>query len=257
MKTKRRILTGITAIILLLAAVAPVMAQSELTLTVGRDFGYGGFGGDIRGTFTLSVSGPENIQSVTYTIDGQPMQELTTAPFKLQFSTNSYPVGVHELGAVAVTADGRTLTSNTAKYTFLSAEQESSSLAKILVPLGIVVGGIMLVMVLTTFLNIRAGKRQDLPLGAPRTYGAFGGAICPKCHRPFSMHWWAFNAGILSKFDRCPYCARFSVVKRASMDALRRAEQAELALARAEAPIHELTEEEKLRQQIESSKFEG
>jgi D-arabinose 1-dehydrogenase-like Zn-dependent alcohol dehydrogenase len=30
-------------------------------------------------------------------------------------------------------------------------------------------------------------------LGAERDYGFRGGAICPKCHRPFAMHLWGLS----------------------------------------------------------------
>jgi len=115
----------------------------------------------------------------------------------------------------------------------------------------VLVGAIMLLATLGPLALERLGGRPRRPAGARRDYGLLGGAICPKCGRPFGLHWWAPNL-IGSKFDRCSHCGRWSVVGRASHEALAAAEAAEEAAA-PEAP--ELNPEEKLRRQIEESRY--
>jgi len=82
-----------------------------------------------------------------------------------------------------------------------------------------------------------------------------GGAICPKCQRPFAIHLYGINLG-LGKFDRCPYCGKWSVVRRTSLQNLRAAEEAELARAQEADRIPGMSEEEKLKKQLEDSKFQ-
>jgi DNA-directed RNA polymerase subunit RPC12/RpoP len=74
---------------------------------------------------------------------------------------------------------------------------------------------------------VTRGKREELPLGEERKYGLRGGAICPRCRRPFAMHLWGMNLGI-SRLDRCPYCGKWSLVKSQPIARLREAEKAEL-----------------------------
>ena len=69
------------------------------------------------------------------------------------------------------------------------------------------------------------------------------------------MHLWAFNAGFRSRIDRCDFCGHWARVPILSEKALRAAEQAELAEAQAGQPIAEKTEEEKLKELIDESKY--
>jgi len=67
-------------------ATLPVGAQDEeLSIRLHRDFGYGGFAGDIQGRFSFTASGPDDLENVTYTIDGEPMGTVSEAPFRLRF----------------------------------------------------------------------------------------------------------------------------------------------------------------------------
>jgi hypothetical protein len=58
----------------------------------------------------------------------------------------------------------------------------------------------------------------------------------------------------LSKLARCPYCGKWSIVRIQSMAKLREAEQAELEWGKAE--VLEETEEEKLRKELDDSKYQ-
>ena len=57
-----------------------------------------------------------------------------------------------------------------------------------------------------------------------------------------------------SKFARCPYCGKWSLVRVESMEKLREAEKAELEWGKVE--IQEETEEEKLRKELDDSKYQ-
>jgi hypothetical protein len=237
-----------------LAWAAPALAQSELTLGVSKTFGYNS-GSQIRGTFTLSVRGANTLQSVTYLIDGKPMQPLTAAPFEYRFDTTSYADGWHALSASALTSDGRSLTTDVVRLQFVSAAEEQSSMSKIILP----ILGLVAVIILGTgalqFVTFRRGKNAAVPLGTEREYGIAGGAICPRCGRPFALHVMTphfFNG----KYETCPNCGRSGLFYRVPLGNLRQAEAAELKMAQAGQPVSAQSEEDKLRQQLDDSRYD-
>src|SRR5688572_18545448 len=201
--------------------------DEELTLAVRRTFGYGS-GSDIQGNFRLEVSGPDDLAVVTFTLDDTVLATDDTPPFTLDFVTDDHPLGPHTFGASATTSDGRSLTAAPRRFNFVSAEESWRGVAAIIVPIFSIVGLILLVSLGVPMLQVLRGSRSGLPLGAPRTYGVFGGTICPKCGRPFSRHWWAFNL-LTAKLDRCDHCGRWSLVQALPRDVLAKAEAAELA----------------------------
>ena len=241
-----------------LAAAWPALAQTAaLTLSVSKTFGFNN-GSQIQGSFRLEAAGPANLKSVTFTLDGQPLGQVSAAPFRYDLQTDQFAPGWHTVGASGQTADGQTLTAADRRYEFLSATQAQSSMTRFMVPiLGIV--GLLAVVGLGSqlFFALRGSKnRSALPLGAHRTYGVLGGAICPKCQRPFSMHWWALNAFPTRKFDRCDHCGKWSLVGRASPAQLAEAEAAERKYALPTAPQLELSPEEKLKRELDASRFD-
>lgn len=260
-KQIRSMLVIILAGSLLFGLVAPAQAQEEeLRLSVRKRFGYS-MGGQIQGIFKLSVEGPPDLSVVTFTLAGeaQPadlivLGRVTEPPFALTFSTDNYPHGRYQIAAVGQTAGGRIVRSKPAQFEFVSAEVGWQTAGRIIIPIFALLAVVMLGATLGPFLLERLGKkpRVSLPPGAPRNYGLMGGAICPKCKRPFGLHWWAPNL-MTSKFDRCPHCGKWSIVGRAGREALAAAESAELQAAAPPAP--ELSPEEKLRRQIEESRY--
>jgi DNA-directed RNA polymerase subunit RPC12/RpoP len=237
-----------------LLAVGTVFAQTQteaLTLKLSRDFGYSGFSGDIQGTFSMHVIGPADLVRVVFYIDSTAIGEDTQAPFALQFVTDNYPAGQHEMYAVGYSSNGQEYQSNLITQTFVSAAQGNKATMQIVIPVLVVVFGAILVSVLVPAFLGR--KQKNLPPGAPRQY-PLGGAICPKCGRPFAVHLWGLRLGI-GRFDRCPYCGKWSLVKYASIEKLRAAEQAESEGAKTEIP--EMTEEEKLKRDLDNSKYQG
>lgn len=256
MKYAKKAFSVLLSALFLSTLALPVLAQSELTLAVHRDFG-SAQGSQIRGTFSMDVQSASPLQSVTFKIDQQVIQEVKAAPFKIQFNTATYANGWHELSATAITTSGQTLQSNTKRFQFMSAEEASKAMTSILVPLFGAVGVLILATVGVQFLMFRSRSQNKVPLGAPRTYGFRGGTICPRCHRPFPIHWWAMNLTFAGKLDTCEHCGRFGFFRPYPMQKLREAEAAEVQDAVSTVtPIHELSEEEKLRQQLESSKYE-
>lgn len=242
--------------LLVLKIVTPTWAQSdeELTLNLRRNFGFSSGTGIIQGTFTMKVTGPETLNRVVFLIDDEVMGEVSAAPYSVKFQTNTYSPGVHSLTAIGYTHDGSELRSNEIRVEFVSAEEGWSAAVKILIPiLGIILGGMVLSYLISTVISRRT--KSDTPLGAPRNYGIWGGAVCPKCGRPFGRHIWGLNLGA-GKFDRCPHCGKWSPVRRASPKELRIAEAAELAISSERDQIPTLSDEDRLRKELEDSRYQ-
>jgi hypothetical protein len=227
--------------------------DGQYSLNLNRTFGFSS-GSQIRGTFTADVIGPEGIRSVTYLIDGQKMAEVSQAPFSYRFETSSFPVGWHELSAAVTKTDGSTVTTRARRFQFVSAEEESAATQRIMLP---IFGGVLVLLIVSlgaSMLGMRSKNRRSLPLGAPRQYGLSGGTVCPRCGRPFALHWWAPHL-LTSKYDRCEFCGRVGWFKPAGRDELAAAERAELASAQPEEPVAEKSEEEKLKELIDESRY--
>jgi Bacterial Ig domain len=253
MKMKRLSFGFLFAILISLMAVFATQAQGdELPISFSRDFGYASGGGDIQGLFSIKVTGPDTLTKVSFYIDDTMIGDDTEAPFKLQFNTDNFSLGEHAVYAVGTTSDGKELKTKVVHANFVSASQGSQAAMRILIP---VLGLVVVSILLATVVPILTG-RKTLPLepGTPRNY-PMGGAICPKCQRPFAVHIYGVNLGF-SKFDRCPYCGKWSLVRREPMQKLRAAEEAELAHAQETGQVQGMTEEEKLRKQLEDSRFQ-
>jgi hypothetical protein len=230
-----------------------VAAQNEeLTLRLSRDFGYGGFNNDIQGLFSMKVSGPDDLERVVFYIDSIIIGEVTKSPFNLQFTTDDYPLGQHNLHAIGFSSNGKEYTSNVIISNFVTASVGTKAGLKIAVPVLAIVFGAILISFIVPMIMGR-GKNKNFPLGGERNY-RFGGGICPKCKRPFTLPLFSLNLG-LSKLGNCPYCGKWSVVRIQSLQNLREAERAELEWGRPEIP--EETSEEKLKKELENSKFQA
>jgi hypothetical protein len=241
----------LAAIIFSLFANLLVLAQTEqLTLKMSRDWGYGGFNGDIEGLFSMKVTGPVDLLRVEYYIDNTKIGEVSQIPFNLQFTTNNYPLGIHKLYSVGVSKGGKEYRSNVITANFVPKQSST----KIILP---VLGVILVAILLSTLgpLLLRRGKHLNIPLGAERNYGAGGGGICPNCHRPFGFPLFSAHLGF-SKLAVCPFCGKWSMVRVESISKLREAEKAELEWAKPEQ-FSEGPEEEKLRKEIDDSKYQG
>jgi hypothetical protein len=248
-----RKLQYLLVLILILASVSPVLAQeeTELRLTLQRNFGYASGGSEIQGAFTIRASGPQDLQRVVFYIDGESMGEAASPPFELRFHTESYSLGPHVLTAIGHTASGEEIPSSRLNANFVSAEEGFQAGMRIALPLfGIVFGMIVLTIV---FSFVTAGKLKDLPLGTPRQYGVAGGAICPRCGRPFSRHFFSPNM-LVGKLERCPFCGKWSILPALPLSILRTAEAAELEAA-VEPNKTAQDEDERLRKELDESRF--
>lgn len=239
-------------LLLILMVAQPVFAQddTELRLTLRRSFGYASGTGDIQGAFTVKASGPQDLQRVVFYLDEQTLGEVDQPPFELRFHTESYPLGEHNLSAVGYTASGREVRSSPVKLRFVSAEEGFQTGMRIVLPLmGIVFGLVVLSFVASI---ATAGKLKNLPPGTPRQYGAAGGAICPRCRRPFSRHFFSPNL-LLGKLERCPFCGKWSILAAQPLTLLRAAEEAELQAAGDAIPQE--SEEERQRRALDQSRY--
>jgi hypothetical protein len=227
-----------------------VLAQNEyLTLKLSRDWGYGGLNGDIEGLFSMRVSGSEDLAKVVFYIDRAKIGELTQPPFNFQFNTENYPLGHHQIVAIGFFTSGQEIGSNTIDANFVPKQ----SMLKFILPVVVVIFAAILLSTLAPLIASR-GKLASLPLGAERHYGIRGGAICPKCQRPFILPLFSINLGF-TRAAICPYCGKMSLVRTESINKLRLAERAELEEVDIMEPISGQTNEEKLRRELEDSKY--
>jgi len=249
MKTIRIVFLILT--MLSLGFVSAVSAQAEqITLRMSRDWGYGGFNGDIEGLFSMRVTGPGDLSRVDYYIDETKIGEVAKAPFNLQFNTDNYPLGIHRLFAVGISTNGQEYRSNVLSANFVPKQSST----KVMLP---VFGVVLLVFLLSTLVPILTGRRKSthVPLGTERKYGAGGGGICPKCHRPFALPLFSMHFGF-SNLTPCPFCGKWSFVRMETIAKLREAEKSELEDGKSEN-LSESSDEEKLRKDVDDSKYQG
>ena len=243
------------ALLLLIVTFGSVSAQEEgITLKINKDFGYA-WAGDIQGTFSMKVGGPDNLARVEFLIDGDVIGEDMEAPFRLQFNTGNYVLGPHTLSALGYTSDGSELDSNEIQTNFVTSEEGWASAGKFVIPILGVVFGVMLLSFVVPWLMSRGKPKSTIPLGASRNYGIAGGTICPKCQRPFSRNLLSPNL-MIGKLDRCPHCSKWSLVRRASSAQLAAAEAAELEIASDGEQTLTLSDQDRLRRDLDESRYE-
>jgi len=202
---------------MMMVGTAVAQSNNTLTLRLSRDFGTG-IGSNIQGTFSYRVSGPDNLVSVTFYLDDQIIGEDSEEPFRLQFKTEDYSLGVHTFSAIGLTKEGQELTSNSLTRNFISGSDATRSTLYIAAPILLLsFGGIFISWWLTSRKSKANGKKDILDV-----HGTWGGTICPKCSKPFARHIWGINIGI-GKYDRCPHCGKWSIVRRVHPDILNKA----------------------------------
>jgi hypothetical protein len=253
MKQILLIICGLIVFLLPLSAFAQT-EEEQLSLRLSRDFGYSSGLGDMQGTFSLRASGPENLVRVVFFIDNQVMGEATESPFRLRFNTDDFPVGQHRMTALGYTSDGQELRSNEVQGNFVTSRQGFQQTLKFIIPLlGFIVIALLISLLITMLIS--RGKTITLPPGSARNYRPFGGTICPKCQRPFGMHLYGLNL-MIGKFDRCPYCGKWSLVRAANSAQLAAAEAAELEAATQAAQTSPVKEAEQLERDLADSRFQ-
>ena len=234
----------------LLALPGAAHAQTgELVLQVHREFGYGGLDTRIRGRFSLEVEGTEDLARVDFYVDDELVGSVGAPPFRIEFRTDDYPPGEHQLYAIGETNSGAQLRSNETMRVFLTEEQVNKATLDLFVPLIVAIAGVVvLVFLLQRFLN----RNQEFKLGV---YGMAGGAVCKKCGKPFSRHTLSPNL-LVGKLERCPHCGKTAIVRRATPDQLAEAEARMRAEEGGGIAQSEESPEERLRRQIEQSRYD-
>ncbi len=252
MKITRYLWLFISTLFVLTFPLDASLAQNEqdtLEIRLNRDFGYAGFGNDIQGLFTLKATGPERLERVEYQLDGETIGSANEAPFRFQFQTDNYPPGVHTISAIGNLNDAKTLNSNEIVTEFVSstnARTQTITIAGTIIV--IVLGG----MVLAAVIPILLGRKSKSSGFQPQNYGMMGGAVCPKCGKPFARHPWGLNL-VVGKLDRCPHCGKWSLVARATPDQLRFAEENLQKNKQPELPIS--NDGDQLQRDVENSKY--
>ena len=244
----KKILSIIVFLVILIPA-SPAMAQDDesLILDFNRDFGYGGFGGDIQGRFSLKVVSPDNLVRVEYYLDGEKVYDGTEPPFRWQFNTGSYPEGRHTFDAIGYKVDGTEVHATEFSRTFLSADNAWSNVGDMLLPILVIVG---LATLLGVLVPVVLSRKKTYTLGV---YGLAGGAICPRCSFPYSRNVLSPNL-VLGKLERCPHCGKWAIVPRASTATLEDAEKRYEAENRGTIQVE--SEEDKILKMIEESRYE-
>lgn len=232
--------------------IVPVKAQetdASLQLKVDRNFGFS-MGGRIQGKFTLKASGPESLTQVEFLIDDAVVSTDREPPFRYSFNTGEYDLGAHRISGVGYTALGEVLRSPVHTYKFVSVEEGLRGASGIVIPILIGFGALVLIATVGTMLM---GRQKDRPrIGE---YGAAGGALCPRCGLPYSRHVLSPNL-LIGKLERCPHCGKWAIVRRATREALERAET-RLVDDEARGGLDLESEEDKLHRMIEDSRFES
>ena len=252
-KTKLLILIIFTITLLFPTSVFAQEAEPVLELDLNRLFGYGGFVGDIQGTFSMVAEAPDGFElvEVQFYIDETMIGSVTEDPFKVTFKTGDFDPGLHELYAVGFLADGTELYSN--KYTrkFLSGGDAMGTASDILIPLFVVIGIVALIGVVGPLVLGKKGKQK--PIGEYSV--AAGGAVCPRCKMPYSRHTFSPNI-VVGKLERCPHCGKWAIVRRATPAELAEAE--ERLRADSQEGVKDFTpdEDEALRRALDESQYD-
>lgn len=251
MQKQNRLTLFIVALLALILTV-PVLAQDgtpELEIKLNRDFGYGGFGNDIQGTFSIKVSGPDDLAEVQFYIDEILLGTDSEAPFKIQFNTDDFDSGVRQIYAVGTLVDGTELRSREITVDFLSGDSAMGKMLDLLVP---ILGISVLAIVLGALVPMLTGKKGGKV--AVGSYGPAGGVVCPRCTFPFSRNILSPNL-LVGKLVRCPHCGKWAILPAASRDALADAEERYLA-SQEEDTGRAVDEEKSLKSALDDSRFE-
>jgi hypothetical protein len=240
--------------ILILVAIAlslpvSVSAQEEtLEVNFTRDWGYGGFAGEIQGRFSLRVSGPDNLVEVRYMMDENLMATITEPPFNFQFETDAYSPGPHTLTVLGILSDGSQLAGPEYERVFLSSEEAREATLQLIGPMLVGISGITLLAVLVPLLLSRKSQYKF------KQYGIAGGAVCKRCQLPFSRSIFAPNMGF-GKLERCPHCGKWAIVRSATPQELVEAEK-RYTEGESQVELNKNAQGEQLRKSLDDTRYE-
>ncbi len=168
--------------------VNPILAVPSVQLSLRRDWGYGGFGGDINGRFTAIAQVSADVVRVEFFLDRTLVLNLTSPPFEWRFDTNDYPLGEHTIGVKAFDIFGGEA----------RAEVSRIFVEPLAFPIGLV--PIAVVFGVAIFLVLYR-------LGVFRGTSSLGVTRCPRCSEIFPRKWSPVHMfGLL--LNTCPKCGR-------------------------------------------------
>jgi hypothetical protein len=218
--------------------------EPSLRINIDRQVGFS-LGGRIQGTFQISANGPPELSRVQFLIDGQLLGEDLSAPYEIRLQTSNYSAGGHTLSAVGILDDGQTLESETLRRDFVSGNW-------VFFVLIVLILTIVAVRIIPAILS----SRQSSEYSGGQEYGYLGGAICQRCHRPFRLHYWSPRL-LVGRLQRCPYCGKWQLARRASRDLLAEAERINKESAVEVSQTAKKTDDEdRLSRLLEDSRFE-
>lgn len=252
----RRFFTLTIIFLAILGAVTPARAQAmeELEFNVSRDFGSSDGTGNIRGTFSMKVTGPSNLVKVHFYIDNTVIAEDTEPPFMVQFVTDDYAPGKHTMHAIGYTSDGRETRTREKTINYMTAEESWQRGLKIILPILVLV--LVWKLLSTGIPTLSRGRKKGnlLPPGGTH-YGVIGGTICPRCAHPFARNLFSPNL-LVGKLVCCQNCGKWFIGRRASIDDLLIAEEAAWRQAHGATRVSGMKNEEKIRKGLDDSKYQ-
>ena len=240
--------------LLILAGVALTVRADEpkLTLRLRRDFGYGGFSGEIEGNFTLVASGPSGMARLLFLMDGNPVAEFVQAPFQYGFHTGQFPPGMHTMQAVGYTDSGLELRSNVVAARFLTSAQARKGTIGLIIPLLAVIFGLMALSYAVTYVLARRRGRSPQP---GQGYGLTGGGICPRCKRPFARALLGVRV-VGTQLECCPHCGKWAFLRAALPEALAFAEAAQQSAGGSSPSPPVPSEDDQWQRELEDSRYQ-
>lgn len=158
---KKRLWAVLVGLMFWLLSVSTQAQEGELELSLSKDFGYDGLGGEIEGRFSLHASGPEGLVEVRFMVDQVVVAVDDEPPFGFQFDTGDYAPGAHTLTAIGILANGSTVRGPEIRRNFLSAEEARQATTRLIFPLLAVVGGLILLGSVAPLLVGRRGSYRS------------------------------------------------------------------------------------------------
>lgn len=223
--------------------------NQTLVLSLSRDFGYSSGTGSIQGTFSMRVSAEIDLLKVVFFIDNLAIGEDTQPPFQFQFNTDNYGLGEHTIHAVGYAVDGKEYASKEIRADFVSSDEGWQTALKIIIPVfGLILGAMLISFALPWIL--RGGKPKQIIL--PDHFSILGGAVCPKCKLPFNIPFLKINL-VTGSLLPCPYCGKWSIVRRASSAHLQAALEA--AKIQQNPDISKTQSENSIKKEIDDSRY--
>ncbi|MBN1230491.1 MAG: hypothetical protein JXA19_01360 [Anaerolineales bacterium] len=249
MKRQKKLVFIILVVLISVTPTAAFAQEAGLNLKLIRTFGFGGFNGDIQGTFTLKASGPDGLDKVEFYVDDLLIGVVEHPPYEVQFLTDMYNPGEHDLYAIGYLEGGTTLESVSYRRLFVSGVNAWDSIKKTLLP---IFGVVILVTVMGIGFSTIGQKNKKFELGR---YGPVGGAICKSCNLPFSRSMMSPNL-LLGKLEKCPHCGTFQLTISAPKAMLKVAENLYCADQLEGEFNPEESDEERLLREIDDSRYE-